>query len=540
MGKGILLLSIFVLSFNSHAVVGFDTEPLDKNHPVNTSTVALVKKTLGRYKVFCSGSLVAKSHVYTAKHCLEATENDETFIYFGSDVGSIDSKLIRPIINRNVYKKDIDLEKSFPAFDFAFVEFAGDIPNSNGKNIYKPVKIFNEAEKITGQEEIMLSGFGVYEVNPQFKFGVKKWLKTSNHEFVSTNQFKNLILITTGANKGSCHGDSGGPVYIKWNGEWLLYGVASGFDVGLTPSSYKVVDIKDNEMAPTCSGGQSIYNYAGEYSHWVMANSDAQINFSNNTKQPEDISPIAHPDQVMPFSWWCENSTAGDDYWYTVRQLLYFASDSVDNSLKKDTLVDCQLAETILNEFSKIKFIEDDFFADLSPLVGLASLEKIEFVETAQPDVSPLINSKATHVKFQNLKITSLEYVESLIGMENLVSLDLTNNAIEDISLISEFSQLTELKLGRNKIQDIQPLETLKQLKVLELFSNDITDIEPILNLSDLTELLVANNSMVTPQQKANWPLLELGFFNGNQFENFDFIDNKDSIKRFKMHNQKP
>ena len=80
--------------------------------------------------------------------------------------------------------------------------------------------------------------------------------------------------------------------------------------------------------------------------------------------------------------------------------------------------------------------------------------------------------------------------ITSLVGIQNLTSLDgldLSFNSITDISALSGLPSLTFLFLSDNSITDISPLSGLMSLTTLDLGNNpNLTDIQPLLDNTGL------------------------------------------------------
>ncbi len=87
-------------------------------------------------------------------------------------------------------------------------------------------------------------------------------------------------------------------------------------------------------------------------------------------------------------------------------------------------------------------------------------------------------------------EIEMAEYeIEDLEGIEfcrYVRLLDLSLNAIVDISLLAQCSHIEELFLGSNQILYIDPLQHLSELRMLDLSGNKVADISPLLELQKL------------------------------------------------------
>ena len=92
------------------------------------------------------------------------------------------------------------------------------------------------------------------------------------------------------------------------------------------------------------------------------------------------------------------------------------------------------------------------------------------------------------------LNNNSINDISVLSNLTFLASLELHNNSISDISVLSNLTSLTGLKLSSNLISDISVLEDLTSLAFLELNNNSISDISALEDLTSLIGLYLAGN----------------------------------------------
>jgi len=79
-------------------------------------------------------------------------------------------------------------------------------------------------------------------------------------------------------------------------------------------------------------------------------------------------------------------------------------------------------------------------------------------------------------------------------------TMDLSDNAISDISLLWGLKLLENLNLSDNRIEDIDSLANLRNLKTLNLSNNAIRDVSVLLNLNKL-EYVELTGTRVSPDQ---------------------------------------
>ncbi len=117
----------------------------------------------------------------------------------------------------------------------------------------------------------------------------------------------------------------------------------------------------------------------------------------------------------------------------------------------------------------------------------------------------------------QNLDLSNnkLDHA-ALVGIHQLQNLDtllVNNNEINNLDEISKVSKLNKLEIMSNKIRDISPLANLKNLQWLNLSDNKIKDISTLSSMLDLLSLKLAGNEIrdVRPIiQLAQWITVDI------------------------------
>ena len=154
-----------------------------------------------------------------------------------------------------------------------------------------------------------------------------------------------------------------------------------------------------------------------------------------------------------------------------------------------------------ISDLSYLTYVEDlaiDGLAagqlkNLSSLVNLSSLQ-IRNTSISSEELA-LIGSLP---KLEHLTINSCG-LATLVGLENaekLVSLDIRQNAVRDLTPLSSMTALQEAYLQNNAIIDLTALSALANLTHLDVSYNALTTITPVFNCATLTELNASNNTM--------------------------------------------
>ncbi len=137
--------------------------------------------------------------------------------------------------------------------------------------------------------------------------------------------------------------------------------------------------------------------------------------------------------------------------------------------------------------------VDLSFLKNVSFKDSLKSLEIVGNLENTKPCLA-----------FPNLEklVLSNNHLENIsywvADTPNLVSLEVRDNPVKDITFLKSFSQLQSLELMNNEIEDIKALSKLKNLQYLGLSGNKIQDMTPVSSLENLESLDLSYNQLVS------------------------------------------
>jgi internalin A len=179
---------------------------------------------------------------------------------------------------------------------------------------------------------------------------------------------------------------------------------------------------------------------------------------------------------------------------------------------------------TRLTSLKELRLHACERLIDISPLAGLASLQKLGltglvFLTNQLNNISPLAN--LTSLRVLNLSLCrQLSDISPLAGLTSLQILNLSglifdsrgiyqSSQLSDISPLSTLLSLQSLDLsGCGRLSDISPLATLPSLQKLNLaVCEQLNDISPLAGLTSLRELSLS----ACEQIKDISPLARLG-----------------------------
>jgi hypothetical protein len=131
----------------------------------------------------------------------------------------------------------------------------------------------------------------------------------------------------------------------------------------------------------------------------------------------------------------------------------------------------------------------DTHGADIKATV--AALKKLAAVDDCARAWDKLVAMEAI-----SLKAAGVQSTAPLAGLTAVKDLDLSENALTDLSGVSTLTQLKKLDLAQTGLKDVAALAGLKELTQLRLSGNEITEVAGLAGLSKLKKLWVNNNKV--------------------------------------------
>ena len=207
--------------------------------PIEESIVGLLDVRQG---ALCTASIIAEDILITAAHCAEGNATDLR-IKFGLVVTEKNLRTVDWIKVSPLWQNNKNAQQN--TGDVALIKFSGGLPAG-----FHPAQLLPASRPLKNKETAVLAGYGLSDGKSSAGAGR---LRVVEIPISNVRYSKSEVLLDQTDGKGACHGDSGGPAFIKINNELQLWGVTSrGSGTG----------------GNDCSG-YSIYTRIVPYGQWI-------------------------------------------------------------------------------------------------------------------------------------------------------------------------------------------------------------------------------------------------------------------------------
>ncbi len=130
----------------------------------------------------------------------------------------------------------------------------------------------------------------------------------------------------------------------------------------------------------------------------------------------------------------------------------------------------------------------------LTHISGLASLKELVVNDTPVSAEELAVIGRLSNLEKLTLHNCSLSTTAGLEVADALTHLDLSNNAIRNITPLAGLTKLQEVVLSHNALNDLNALSGLTALTSLDVSYNNLTTLSPITSLTSLKRLQAGNN----------------------------------------------
>jgi secreted trypsin-like serine protease len=185
---------------------------------IASSTVALVMVGPQNETSLCTGSILTTDMIVTAAHCVYDRPSSVHIVFAKAlSPASVKTSVVASgfLANPSYNPQKMSIDQN----DIAVVYFHGGLPKG-----FEPAHLLEQSTALTKGESVILAGYGISNATTKHGAGV---LRETDVEVSNPSLGKTEVVLDQTKGHGACHGDSGGPAFVRTGTEDLLWGVTS-------------------------------------------------------------------------------------------------------------------------------------------------------------------------------------------------------------------------------------------------------------------------------------------------------------------------
>lgn len=186
-------------------------------------------------------------------------------------------------------------------------------------------------------------------------------------------------------------------------------------------------------------------------------------------------------------------------------------------------------------------YLDGNPLTDLSPLYRLGNLNTLSLRGIALPRealrlLTEALPQCAILVDGEKENVTGI-WLSGVYFDTRVTELELKGLGLRDIGCLGLCSQLKTLNLTDNAIGDLSPLMNLRELDTLKISGNQISDLRPLMGLPALRHLAAANNSLSETSAVGSIPTLLSLDLSDNPIRDFSGLRKLGKLQTLSLEN---
>lgn len=187
-----------------------------------------------------------------------------------------------------------------------------------------------------------------------------------------------------------------------------------------------------------------------------------------------------------------------------VRQQMGFSEDRVIYSNELWEMKELEMPANV-TDYSDLKWLPNleklvicsGSFTSLEQIAQLSKLRTLTITDSVLSAADVKAIASLPELTELTMRGCQLSTIANLAGATKLTFLDISNNTIRDISVLSKMKGMEQLYMDHNALINLDAISGLTALRVLKVSHNSLVTTAPVAGLYNLTVLDVSNNGLM-------------------------------------------
>lgn len=181
--------------------------------------------------------------------------------------------------------------------------------------------------------------------------------------------------------------------------------------------------------------------------------------------------------------------------------------------------------------------IESKHLDNFDFLIPLSNLKTLELKSCSYPAAAMEALGKLPKLQELVMDNCGLSTIADLAGAQGLTYVNIANNTVRNLEVLSTMPGLQKLELQHNAVVSLEPLQGLSNLEELNVSYNAVTSLAPLSSCGFLTALDASHNQIETADGLASLALLETLALDYNKISELNPLSGCTRLKRLTFSN---
>lgn len=175
---------------------------------------------------------------------------------------------------------------------------------------------------------------------------------------------------------------------------------------------------------------------------------------------------------------------------------------------------------------------------NLTPLTKLPKFNSLGAFESGITDIAPLFSIDMNVLTIGSSNVQNIDQLAN-VNWQNLTRLEIQDTNLTDISFLANFPKLTRLNISYNAIDDVSPVGQLVELRHLGLAELNNLNLSFLTNLNKLTMLDISSANVTDISALGSLNSLTNLFASNNKIEDISVLSNLTALQFLNLKNNR-